>query len=284
MRTVAILNHKGGVGKTTFTGCTAQALALSGFRVCVIDNDSQHNLSTLLGTGVQSPSIRDVYCSSPANGPEALLRSIRKTELANLHIITADKYLSNADITDLHHLRAVIDRCRLERFYDVILIDNGPGLDRLQGSAIYAADEIFVPTELKQFAVDGLVEMEQTISERYPNGATITKIIPNFFKNIKRQRAYIAALKKLFPGKVTDTAIAVDTVFDEVVTDHKILFLHRLYSNGAAYYLKIIHELFNLDEEVVWDQVMEQRTERIRLEARQRFYERQKRSKKTDAA
>jgi chromosome partitioning protein len=284
MRIVAVLNHKGGVGKTTFTGCTAQALALSGFRVCVIDNDSQHNLSTLLGTGVQSPSIRDIYRSSPDHGPEILLRSIRKTELNNLHVITADKYLCNSDVSDLQYLREVVSRCKLERFYDVILIDNGPGLDLLQGAAIYAADEIFVPIELKQFAVDGLVEMEQTINERYPDGAVISRIIPNFFRNIKRQRAYIAALRKLFPGKVTETAIAVDPVFDEVVTDHKILFLHRLYSNGAAYYLKIIHELFNLDEETVWEQIMEKRTERMREEARRRFYERQKRSNTSDAA
>lgn len=284
MRIVAVLNHKGGVGKTTFTGCTAQALALSGFRVCVIDNDSQHNLSTLLSAGVQSPSIRDVYRSNPDHGPEILLRSIRKTGLNDLHIITSDKYLCNGDVSDLHYLGEVVKRCRLERFYDIILIDNGPGLDLLQGAAIYLADEIFVPIELKQFAIDGLVEMEQTMGERYPDGAVISRIIPNFFRNIKRQRAYIAALRKLFPGKVTETAIAVDSVFDEVVTDHKILFLHRLYSNGAAFYLKIIHELFNLDEESVWEQVMEKRTERIRAEARKRFYEHQKRSKNSDAA
>ena len=58
MKIVSIIIHKGGVGKTTFTGSVAQALALVGFRVLAIDNDSQHNLSTMLGVGVQSPSIR----------------------------------------------------------------------------------------------------------------------------------------------------------------------------------------------------------------------------------
>jgi chromosome partitioning protein len=273
MRIVAILNHKGGVGKTTFTGCTAQALALSGFRVCAVDNDSQHNLSTLLGVGVKSPSIRDVLRADDANAPELLLRSIRKTELPNLHCITADKHLCDSDIHDILTLKRTISACRLERFYDVLLIDNAPGLDRLQGAAISAADEIFVPTELRQFAVDGLVEMEQTIAERYPDGGRISRIIPNFYKNTKRQRSFVAALQKMFPGAVTETAIPVDPVFDEVVTDGKILFLHRLYSTGAAYYLKIIHELFNLDEEKVWEQVMQQRSERIRNNARQRFFE-----------
>ncbi len=282
MRIVAVLNHKGGVGKTTFTGCTAQALALSGFRVCVIDNDSQHNLSTLLGVGVKSPSIRDVYCANDENAPELLLHAIRKTELPDLHIITADKHLCNSDINDIHLLKRTITTCRLERFYDMIIIDNAPGLDRLQGAAICAAGEIFVPTELRQFAVDGLVEMEQTIVERYPDGARISRIIPNFYKNTKRQRAFIAALRNVFPGKVTNTAIPIDPVFDEVVTDNKILFLHRLYSTGAAYYLKIIHELFDLDEEKLWEQVMEKRAERIRSEARQRFFEQQERNSRRD--
>ena len=279
MRIVAVLNHKGGVGKTTFTGCTAQALALSGFRVCVIDNDSQHNLSSLLGAGVQTPSIRDVYLSSAETAPRVLLQSIRKTEVANLHVVTSEKHLCESDISDTGHLKRTLQQCALERFYDVLLIDNAPGLDRLQGSAICAAHEIFVPTELRQFAVDGLVEMEQTIGERYPDGAKITRIIPNFFKNTKRQRTFIAALEKMFPGKVTQTAIAVDPVFDEVVTDGKILFLHRLYSNGAAYYLKIIHELFNLDEEEVWEQVMQKRTERMRDEARRRFFAQKERNR-----
>ncbi len=275
-----MLNHKGGVGKTTFTGSTAQALALCGFRVCVIDNDSQHNLSTMLGVGSRNPSIRDVLRSPDRNAPELLLRSVRKTGLENLHIITSEKDLCDADISDILILKKAIKACGLERFYDVVLIDNAPGLDRLQGAAILAADEIFVPTELKQFAIDGLVEMQKTIAERYPGGASISRIIPNFFRNTKRQRAFLAALHKLFPSKVTETAIPVDSVFDEVITEGKILFLHRLYSTGAAYYLKIIHELFSMDEEKLWEQVMEKRVERIRDEARRRFFERQERNAK----
>jgi len=282
MRIVAVLNHKGGVGKTTFTGSVAQALALSGFRVCAIDNDSQHNLSSLLGTGVQSPSIRDAYIADDSVAASTFLRAIRKTPLVNLHIITADKHLCDADVRSPDQLKKCITASGLERYYDYIIIDNAPGLARLQEVAIIAADEIFVPIELRQFAVDGLVEMSQTIDERYPGGAAITRIIPNFYKNTIRQRSFKAALEKMFPGKVTATAIPLDTVFDEVVTDGKILFLHRLYSAGAAHYLKIIHELFNLNEETVWEQVLQQRTDRIKQDARDRFYKQKKRHEVDD--
>lgn len=278
MRIITVLNHKGGVGKTTFTGSLAQALALSGYRVCTIDNDSQHNLSSLLGPGVHSPSIRDCYLSDLAHSPSIFLKAIRKTVLLNLHIITSDKHLSDADCSNLYHLKSTIIKCRLERYYDFILIDNAPGLAQLQGISILAADEIFVPIELRQFAVDGLVEMSQTISEQYSKGAQITRIIPNFFKNTKRQRSFLAALTTFFPDKVTDTVIPYDQVFDEVVTEGKILFLHRLYSTGAVHYIKLIHELFGLDNNEIWNQLLTQRNKQISQEARERYYERKNRN------
>ena len=274
MQTVSILNHKGGVGKTTFTGCIAQALALCGFRVLVIDNDSQHNLSAMFGCGVQSPNIRDVY---RANGRDALhtfLKTIRKTEINDLHIITAPNVLSESDIRDSLQLKNCITSCRLDQYYDYILIDNAPGMDRLQAVSINASDEIFVPTELKQFAIDGIVEMEKILIHRFPACSGISKIIPNFYKNTKRQNTYIAALNTLFPGKVTKTVIPADSVFDELITEEKILFLHRLYSRGAAFYLKIMHELFNLDEGEVWEKMLEKRRQRLSEDARERFFKR----------
>jgi chromosome partitioning protein len=276
MKIISVLNHKGGVGKTTFTGSTAQALALIGFRVLAIDNDSQHNLSSLLGVGVKSPGIRDVYTAPAEKASEQLVRSIRKTELNGLHIVTSCRDLCEADVTDILSLKNAIAACRLERFYDFILIDNGPGMDRLQGVSVNASDELFVPTELCQFAIDGLVEMEQSLKQRYPQACAITRIIPNFVKITKRHASFIAALNSLFPQRVTETFIPVDSVFDEVVTNGKILFLHRLYSKGAAYYLKLVHELFQLDEDRIWEMVVEKRRERIRDDARTRFFEKQR--------
>jgi chromosome partitioning protein len=271
MKIVSVLNHKGGVGKTTFTGCTAQALALTGFRVLAIDNDSQHNLSTLLGVGVCEPGIRDVYTAPVDQGPRLLLRSVRTTEIANLHAITANRDLCDADVADPHHLKSIISACGLERFYDFVLIDNAPGLDRLQAASVLACHEVFVPTELKQFAINGIAEMEHILGQRLPAGGRITKIIPNFYRNTRRQNSYLSALNSLFPGRITATAIPVDAVFDELITEQKILFLHRLYSRAAAYYLKLIHELFNLDEGELWEKVKGQRQERIRADARQRY-------------
>jgi chromosome partitioning protein len=275
MKIVSVLNHKGGVGKTTFTGCTAQALSLVGFRVLAIDNDSQHNLSTMLGAGVCSPNIRDVYRAASGDAAGVFLKSIRTTELPGLHMVTSTGALCDADAAGMHALRQCLDSCDLARFYDFILIDNAPGMDRLQIVSVYACNEIFVPTELRQFAVDGIVEMEKTLSRDHPSGGRITKIIPNFYRDTLRQNSFLAALRRLFPGRVTATPIPVDAVFDELVTENKILFLHRLASRGAAYYLKLIHELFDLDEKKVWEMMLEKRDERRSEDARERYLARQ---------
>ena len=111
------------------------------------------------------------------------------------------------------------------------------------------------------------------LASNFPHSGKISRIIPNFYRDTIRQKSFVAALQKLFPGKVTQTAIPLDPVFDEVITEGKILFLHRFSSKGAAYYLKLIHELFDLDEEKVWEMVMEKRNDRRRDEARQRFWE-----------
>jgi chromosome partitioning protein len=272
VRIVSVINHKGGVGKTTFTGCVSQALALSGFRVLAIDNDSQHNLSTMLGSGVQHPTMRDVYLSDSGEASRIFLEGIRTTFLDELHIVTSEQLLSVADVKGRFFLRDCLRSCDLGRFYDYVMIDNAPGFDMLQLGAMYASDELFVPTELRQFAVDGLVELEHMLMERFPDAPRITRIIPNFYRNSKRQNSFLSALNQLFPGRVTATAIPLDSVFDEIITDSKILFLHRLYSRGAAYYLKVIHELFNFNEDELWEQMMDKRKKRISDDARKRFY------------
>jgi chromosome partitioning protein len=260
------------VGKTTFTGCTAQALALCGFRVLAIDNDSQHNLSTMLYKGTASPNIRDVYRYSIGPAAQRFFRAIRETDIAMLHIITSESALQNDAIHDPFLLQKSMKYMKLQRFYDYILIDNSSGLDTLQVASLHAADAVFVPTELKLFAIKGIEDMYHTLRTSYPDDCTITRIVPMFFREIKSHRQHIEKLKTRFPGKVTDTVIPYDRVFEELLQEKKSLFLHRLYSKAAAYYLKLVHELFDIDEVDTWDAMRAKRRERQRNEARERFY------------
>jgi chromosome partitioning protein len=272
MKTISILNYKGGVGKTTLSACAGQALALTGFRVLAIDNDPQHNLSYIMGADVGRPTIRDVYHSSIGTASQLLNKSIRKTSLSNLSIVPSSSELCAGDIKDPYLLQKCISFSTLERFFDFILIDNSPGMDVLQESSIHASDEIFVPTELSQFATNGICEMHDMLVRRFPDDCSISKIIPNFYRNTMAHDAAVFDLEEHFPGKVTRTAIPFDSVFETIVKERKILFSHHLSTKAAAYYIKLIHELFDLAEEKTWEMVMEKRRERISTEARKRFY------------
>jgi chromosome partitioning protein len=279
MRTIAVLNYKGGVGKTTFTISVAQALAMSGFRVLAIDNDSQHHLSLVVdGNWQRTPCIRDIYRSSVGIAGKKLLDAIIETKLRNFHIIPSHAELSGHDIKDPYILRKVFEYCSLGRFYDYVLIDNSPGIDILQEAALRAADEIFVPTELSFFAVNGIIELHRILKKRFNDCCAITKIVPNAFRGTNRQLEYLDALKALYRDKITETYIPYDTVFDACMKEQKTLFIHKLFSKAAAHYLKLIHELFDLDEKKVWEQVCDVKQNHLRSEARQRFFEQQKKA------
>ncbi|MDR0305434.1 MAG: ParA family protein [Chitinispirillales bacterium] len=277
MRTIAVLNYKGGVGKTTFTISTSQALAMSGFRVLAIDNDSQHHLSLLLDEDGQRPlSIRDIYRSSVGVAGKKLMDSIVETNLRNFHVIPSHAELSGHDIRDPYILQKAIGYCSLNRFYDFILIDNSPGIDLLQETALHAADEIFVPTELSYFAVNGIIELHRILAKRFRDCCSITKIIANGYRGTNKHDEYLEALKSLYPEKITETYIPYDTVFDTCMKEQKTLFIHKLFSKAAAHYLKLIHELFDLDEKKVWEQVCDVKQSQLRNEARQRIFDQQK--------
>ena len=277
MRTIAILNYKGGVGKTTFTISASQALAMAGFRVLAIDNDSQHHLSLLLDeNGQRSLSIRDIYRSSVGVAGKKLMDAIVETKLRNFHIIPSHAELSGHDIKDPHILDKAFKYCSLGRFYDFILIDNSPGIDILQEVSLHAADEIFVPTELSYFAMNGIIELHRILEKRFNDCCGITKIIPNSYRGTRKQDEYLEALINLYPKKITQTYIPYDTVFDTCMREQKTLFVHKLFSRAAAHYLKLIHELFDLDEKKVWEQVCDVKQSQLKNEARQRYFDQHK--------
>jgi chromosome partitioning protein len=281
MRIVSVLNYKGGVGKTTVSACIGQALALTGFRVLIVDNDPQHNLSFMLGASTDRPTIRDVYrCSSIGTASQTLLESIKKTTLPNLFVVPSSSELAVWDIKDPYLLQKCFAYLKLDRMYDFIIFDNSPGMDIIQESAIHASHEIFVPTELSQFALNGIHEMRDILVRRFRNECRISKIIPNFYRSVKAHDTFLLALEEEFPGMVTKTAIPFDSVFDTLAKEGKILFVHRLSSKAAAYYLKLMHELFDLEEEKTWTMVMEKRKVLLGNEARARLVKQKRDGKK----
>jgi chromosome partitioning protein len=270
MKIISTINCKGGVGKTTVAACIGQALALLGHRVLAVDNDSQHNLSIMLNRTAKGPTIRDVYQSSLGNAGRKLEEGIRATSVPNLDILPSCNELSNSDIRDTQILKKSLLFRQMEKRYDYVLIDNPPGMDRLQEAALYASDEVFVPTELTHFAFNGIQNLQHMLKRKFSAIVSRLRIIPNFYRNTQLQNDYLDKMRTDFSGAVTQTAIPFDTVLEECLTQGKILFIDKFQSRATESYLKLVNELFSIDEKEIRIAVLVKSREITEHEARER--------------
>jgi chromosome partitioning protein len=168
-RILAVVNQKGGVGKTTTTINLGAALAEVGQNVLIVDLDPQGNASTGLGI---DHAHRDVttydFIVGDATPPEA----IQDTNFANLSIIAATTDLSSADIELISNekrsylLRDALRQTAMDEFeFDYILIDCPPSLNILTVNAMVSAHSALVPLQSEFFALEGLSQLMLTIRE-----------------------------------------------------------------------------------------------------------------------
>lgn len=180
MRRIAIINQKGGVGKTTTSVNLAAALARAGQRVCVLDLDPQAHASTHLGIEPdgKAPSMYDVLID---NKP---LAEVRRQVEDNLWIAASDINLAAAEVELAGVVgREVILRDLLENdldAFDYILMDCAPSLGVLTLNALAAATEVFIPLQPHFLALHGLGKLFETtalVAKRINPHVQVTGII-----------------------------------------------------------------------------------------------------------
>jgi chromosome partitioning protein len=162
MRRIAILNQKGGVGKTTTAVNLAAALARSGRRVCVLDLDPQAHATTHLGIEPdgKAPSMYDVLIDSKP------LAEVRRQVEDNLWLVGSDINLAAAEVELAGVVgREVILRDLLQADdgqFDFVLMDCAPSLGVLTLNALVAASEVFIPLQPHFLALHGIGKLFET--------------------------------------------------------------------------------------------------------------------------
>lgn len=166
-RILAVVNQKGGVGKTTTAINLGTALAAVGRSVLIVDLDPQGNASTGLGVPVRD---RDISTYDLMMG-QALLNAVTvETSVPRVSITPGSIELSGVDIELVaspdrtHRLKTALDTAEGRRF-DYILIDCPPALNLLTINAMVAAHAVLVPLQCEFFALEGLSQLLQTIEK-----------------------------------------------------------------------------------------------------------------------
>jgi chromosome partitioning protein len=163
MRSVAVMNQKGGVGKTTTAVNISAALAETGLRICLIDLDPQAHATLHLGIEpVEGGSIYDVLTGSTR------ISEVRRQVAENLWVVGSTLDLAAADL-ELNGVvgREMILRDKLraeEQPFDFILVDCPPSLGVLTLNALVAVDEVFIPLQPHFLALHGLSKLLETIN------------------------------------------------------------------------------------------------------------------------
>ena len=163
MRTIAIINQKGGVGKTTTAVNLSAALADAGQKICLIDIDPQAHASLHLGVALadEQPSLYDVLTGN------ASLAAIRQRVNANLQLAPAHIGLAAGEMELAGEVgRELILRDRLTEDpedFDAIIIDCPPSLGLLTLNALCAVEEVFLPLQPHYLALHGMSKLLTTI-------------------------------------------------------------------------------------------------------------------------
>ncbi len=247
-KTIAVVNQKGGVGKTTTTISLGASLAELGRRVLLVDFDPQGSLSIGLGviTDELESSIYNLLMDRNASVDDVLL----KTTVPGMDLIPSDIMLSGAEIGLVNEvareqsLKRILAPLALE--YDVILIDCQPSLGLLTVNALTAADLILVPLQCEYFALRGfklLKEITAKIQERLNPDLAIIGIVATMFEKTAHSKEVLARIYEAFPNLLFDTVISKTVRFNETTAAGEPITSYASSSPGATAYRRLAREV-----------------------------------------
>lgn len=248
--TIAIINQKGGVGKTTTAINLGASLALAGKDILIIDTDPQGNSTSGLGLDRNelNSSLYDAYAERcPAE------EALQKTGVEHLDILPSSVDLLGLEIelAGKEGRESLLSRiiAPLKPRYQYILIDCPPSLGILSLNALVAADSVIVPVQCEYYSLEGLGMLTKTL-QRVTNSFNpyldIKGILLTMFDTRNSLSHQVSAeVRKHFGEKVFTTIIPRNVALGEAPSYGKPAILYDARSIGAQSYLSLAKEILN---------------------------------------
>ena len=244
-RTLAVLNQKGGVGKTTTSVNVAHALARAGHRVLGIDLDPQGHFAASLGIDHTRAGLDDVFFDRVA----LMERACPARD--NLDVIPPGPRLPDAERMKGGRergwrLQEALDA--LEPFPDFVIVDCPPSTGLLVMNVLIAVDEILMPVSCDYLALEGLSGLMRTLFqvERGLGFTTEKYVVVNRYHQQRRlPREVFAKLQAYFPGRVLHTPIRDNITLAEAPGFGQTIFEYSPRSHGASDYAALAEDILH---------------------------------------